>query len=79
MSDSETLWTVAHQGSSAYGIFQARILERIATPSFRDLPYPGLKPASLTSCIGTQVLYHYTTCNLIFDPIINTNSKGNKF
>ena len=35
-------------GSSVRGILQARILEWVATPS-GDLPYPGIKPMSLTS------------------------------
>ena len=34
-------------GSSVRGIFQARILEWVAIPSSRDLPNPGIKPASL--------------------------------
>ena len=33
-------------GSSVYGIFQARILEWVATPSSRDLPNPGIEPRS---------------------------------
>ena len=33
-------------GSSAHGIFQARILEWVAMPSSRGLPDPGIKPAS---------------------------------
>ena len=36
-------------GSSVYGISQARILECIAFPFPGDLPYPGIKPASLVS------------------------------
>ena len=36
-------------GSSVHGILQARILEWIATSSSRDLPKPGVKPASLRS------------------------------
>ena len=33
-------------GSSVRGIFQARILERVAMPSFRDFSDPGIEPAS---------------------------------
>ena len=41
--DSATLWT----GSSVHGIFQARILEwGLPFPSPRDLPHPGIEPAS---------------------------------
>ena len=36
-------------GSSAQGIFQARILEWVAMPSSRGLPHPEIKPASLMS------------------------------
>ena len=36
-------------GSSVHGILQARTLEWVAVPSPGDLPYPGIKPASLTS------------------------------
>ena len=36
-------------GSSVRGIFQARILERLAIFYSRDLPDPGIKPASLAS------------------------------
>ena len=34
-------------GSSVHGILQARILEWVAMPSYRGLPNPGIKPASL--------------------------------
>ena len=36
-------------GSSAHGIFQARILERIAISNCRDLPNQGIEPMSLVS------------------------------
>ena len=36
-------------GSSVLGIFQAKLLEWIATSYSRDLPHPGIEPASLTS------------------------------
>ena len=35
-------------GSSVHGILQARIPEWVAMPSSRDLPDPGVEPASLT-------------------------------
>ena len=34
-------------GSSVHGILQARILEWVAVPSSRDLPYLRIKPMSL--------------------------------
>ena len=36
-------------GSSVHGILQARILERVAIASSRDLPNPGIEPKSLMS------------------------------
>ena len=36
-------------GSSVHGISQARILEWVAVPSSRDLPHPGIEPASPAS------------------------------
>ena len=36
-------------GSSAHGIFQARMLSGLPFPSLGDLPNPGIKPTSLIS------------------------------
>ena len=36
-----------------YGIFQARILEWIAFPFFRDLPSPGIEPRSPALQMGS--------------------------
>ena len=44
-----TLWILAPPGSSAHGIFQARILSGLPFPSPGDLRDPGIKPASLNS------------------------------
>ena len=46
VSDSEALWTVAHQSPLLMGILQARILERVATPLSGGgiLPTQGLNP-----------------------------------
>ena len=49
MSDSATSCTVAHQGSSFHGIFQARILEWVAISSPGELSYPGIKCTSPAS------------------------------
>ena len=35
MSDSGTLWTIAHPAPGSMGILQARILEWVAMPSSR--------------------------------------------
>ena len=37
------------QGSSVHGILQARILERVAIPFFRDPPNLGIQPSSLVA------------------------------
>ena len=41
-------------GSSVYGIIQARILEWVVIPFFRDLSDPGIEP-DLLHC--RQILY----------------------
>ena len=58
-----TLWNVAClSGSSVHGIFQARILEWLATFSSRDSSWT--KDQTLISwvfCIGRQILNHWET------------------
>ena len=44
-------------GSSIRGILQARILEWIAMPSSRDLPYSGIEPASPVAPVLQLLLY----------------------
>ena len=39
-------------GSSVHGIFMGRILEWVAISYSRDLPDPGIEPASAVSCIA---------------------------
>ena len=41
-------------GSSVHGILPARILERVAMPSSRGFPDPGIEPR-----FGRQALYHW--------------------
>ena len=49
--------------SSVHGILQARILERVAMPSFKGSSQPKDHTCvSYVSCIGRQVLYHW--CHL---------------
>ena len=58
VSDSASLWTVAHQ-VPLYSILQARILEWVAVPSSRGSSGPRDGTCtSYVSCIGRQVLYH---------------------
>ena len=40
VSDSATLWTVAHQAPLSMGILQARILEWVSMPSSRGSSQP---------------------------------------
>jgi len=49
--------------SSVHGIFQARILERVAVPFSRDLPDPGIKPESLAppAFLAGGFIYHCPT------------------
>ena len=54
-----TPWTVAPPGSSAHGIFQARMLEWIAISFSRESSWP--RDQTHVSWIGTWILYHWTT------------------
>ena len=45
-----TPWTITHQ-APVHGILQARILEWVAISFSRDLPDPGIEPASLMSTV----------------------------
>ena len=54
--------TVAHQGSSAHGIFQARILDWVAIFLSRGSSLPRDQTSVLSIfCIGMRLLYHCTT------------------
>ena len=44
-------------GSSVHGILQAKILERVAMPSSRGLPDPGIEHMSLWLLHCRQILY----------------------
>ena len=49
-------------GSSVHGIFQARILEWVATSSSRGSSWPRDRShVSGISCTGRQILYHWVT------------------
>ena len=50
-----------------HGIFQTRILEWVASSSFRGSSWPGdWTRVSCVSCTGRQVLYHCTTWEASF-------------
>ena len=54
-------------GTSAHGIFQARRLEWVAVSYSRESSQP--RDWTRVSCIGTQILYHYTTWDALSWPL----------
>ena len=54
-----TSWTVAHPAPLSMGFFQARILERVATPSSRRSSQP--RDRTRISCTGRQILCPWDT------------------
>ena len=52
MSDSAGLWIVAHQASLSMGFPRQEYWSGLSLPSQRDLPDPGIKPASLALACG---------------------------
>ena len=58
---SNFLWPdeLSLPGFSVHGIFQARILEWVAMASSKRSSCP--RDQTCASCIGRQILYHYTT------------------
>ena len=48
-------------GSSVHGIFQARILERVAISSSRGSSWPRDQTCISCICIGRRIFYHSTT------------------
>ena len=68
-----TLWTVAHQGRLLVGIFQARILEWVATSFSRGSSQSGIEPASpaLASVFfTTEPLFPYPQLRSILNTLI---------
>ena len=69
-------------GSSAHGIFQARILEWVPLPIPRDLPDPGIEPASpplQTDSLPSEALFKTVMKKLIVFIIINIIFDVNHF
>ena len=60
-------------GSSARGIFQARILERIAFPPPGDLPNPRIKPMSPVS---PALAGGFFTTSTLFNPHEESSDGG---
>ena len=50
-------WTVALQVSLSVGFYRQKYWSGLPFPTPGNLPYPGIKPVSLVSCIGRQILY----------------------
>ena len=49
MSDSATLWIVAHQAPLSMGFSKQEYWSGLPSPSLGDLPDPGINPTSLMS------------------------------
>ena len=50
--------TVAHQAPLSMGFSREEYWSGLPCPPAWDVPDPGIKPTSLTSCVGMQALYH---------------------
>ena len=73
VSDFVTPWAVACQAALSMGILQARILERVSTPSARGSPQSmDWTHISWASYIGRRVLYPPEKPNLSY-AILGTN------
>ena len=62
--DSETPWTAACQASLSMGLFQARILERVAVSFSRASSQP--RDRTWVSCTAGKGLYYKIKCSLYF-------------
>ena len=63
-------------GSSVHGITPARILEWVAMPSSRDLPHPGVEPASPASSCAAGGFYTAEPPGTKPCPTINSMGPG---
>ena len=63
-------------GSSVHGIFQGRILERVAI-SFSKVS-SQLRNGTCVSCIGRRILYHWLTCKVEKYQWLQVNIKNGK-
>ena len=54
-------WIVAHKASLFMEFSKQEHWIGLQFPALGDLPNPGIKTASLVSCIGRWILYHCTT------------------
>ena len=67
--------TVAHQAPSVHGIFQARVVGRVAISSSRRSSRPRNRTqASCVSCVGRQILTHCATLAALTDLLIPVRS-----
>ena len=64
MSDSVTLWTVAHQAPLSMGFSRQEYWSGLPSPPPGDLPNPGIEPVSLMS----PALASFTTGSLPLVP-----------
>ena len=71
-------------GSSAHGISQARILERVSTPPPGDFPNPGMIPYLLHLLHCRGILYHWATSKpsvlrIAYKLVVGSRIKFSKF
>ena len=59
-----TLWIVAHQAPLSMVFPRQEYWSGLPCPPPGDLPDPGIKPISLVSCTGKQILYLWATRGL---------------
>ena len=64
VSDSLPSYRLSLPGSSAHGVFQARILEWVDISSAGYLPDPGIKPASPVSPVSPALAGRFFTIEL---------------
>ena len=77
VSDSTTSRTVAHQ-TPVHGIFQARILERVAI-SLVIFQTQDQTPISCVSFIGRQILYHLCHLGIPNGQYLKSKTKQNHY
>ena len=76
-NSSATQWSVAPPGSSVHGISQARILEWVAISFSKGSSQP--RGWTQISCIGWQILHHWTTWVTTPYPSPNSTSHQTSF
>ena len=76
MSDSETLWTVAHKAPLSVGFSTQEYWSGLPCPLPGDLPNPGIEPTSLVLQVDGKPLFYiclqaklHQLCPTLCDPM----------